>query len=214
MLYKPIEREKENDMRAEYTPPGFKAEGFHCPHCGVFAHQDWYEVSLEEDVGIETAASDEKLTLSQCENCKKHAVWIDEKLIYPVSSTAPFPLEDMPEEIKRDFLEARNIVDVSPRSAAALLRLATQRLIWHFGEGGEAIDEGIENLKKKGLDVKFQRALDSVRMTGEEAVPPGQIDSGDNVEVAMILFNLLNLIVDALITQPRKVDEILEKLPK
>lgn len=120
----------------------------------------------------------------------------------------------MPEEIKGDFFEAREIVGASPRSAAALLRLAIQKLIWYLGEGGEIIDEGIENLKKKGLDVKFQRALDSVRMTGEGAVPPGLIDPQDDARVAFLLFELLNLIVDALIAQPRKVDEILGRIPK
>ena len=49
-----------------------------------------------------------------------------------------------------------------------------------------------------------------VRMIGEEAVNPGQIDPGDDEETALILFNLTNLIVDTLITQPRMVDEILE----
>ena len=201
-------------MKAEYTPPSYKAEGFHCPHCGVFAHQDWYEVSLQEDIGIEIVPPGENLTLSQCENCQRHAVWINESLIYPFSSTAPLPLEDMPEEVKGDFLEAREIVGTSPRSAVALLRLAMQKLIWHLGEGGKAIDEGIENLKKKGLDIKFQRALDSVRMTGEGAVPPGQIDPQDDARVAFLLFELLNLIVDALIAQPRKVDEILGRIPE
>jgi hypothetical protein len=102
---------------------------------------------------------------------------------------------------------------MSPRSATALLRLALQKLIWYFGERGEEIDEGIENLRKKGLDEKIQKALNSVRVIGEEAVPPGQIDQSDNAETALVLFNLLNLIVDSLITQPRRVDEILEKLP-
>jgi hypothetical protein len=201
-------------MGAEYTPPSFKGEGFNCPHCGVFAHQNWYEVSLEGDFESEIVATKEAISLSQCENCEKHAVWVNEKLIYPISSTAPLPLGDMPEEIRNDFLEARNIVDVSPRSAAALLRLTLQKLMWHFGERGEAIEESLEGLKKKGLDVKFQRALESVRVTGDNAVPPGQIDSGDDVEVAMTLFNLLNLIVDALITQPRRVNEMLERLPQ
>jgi hypothetical protein len=102
----------------------------------LFAHQDWYEVSLEEDIGIKTVPPDKTLTLSQCKNCKRYTVWINEKVIYPVSSYAPFPLEDMPEEIKAYFLEARNIVEASPRSAAALLRMALQKLIWYLGEGG------------------------------------------------------------------------------
>lgn len=200
-------------MRGEYKTPRFKEEVFHCPHCGVFARQEWYEVSLEERLGLEEVSPPESISLSQCENCSKHSVWVNEKMIYPLSSPAPSPLEDMPEEIREDFLEASNIVDMSPRSATALLRLALQKLIWYFGERGEDIDEGMEDLRKKGLDEKIQKALDSVRVIGEEAVPPGQIDPRDDVETALILFNLLNLIVDSLITQPKRVNEILEKLP-
>lgn len=134
-------------------------------------------------------------------------------MIYPFSSSAPIPQGDMPDEVKNDFMEARNIVDASPRSATALLRVALQKLIWHLDEGEEAVNDSIENLKRKGLDAKIQRALNSIRVIGDEAVPPGQIDPRDDIETAMILFNLVNLTVDSLITQPRKVDEILEKLP-
>ncbi len=119
----------------------------------------------------------------------------------------------MPEEVKSDYLEARRLVGESPRSAAALLRMAIHDLITQLGESEEDIDESVENLKKKGLEVKMERALESVRVIGDGAVPPGQIDTRDDAETASILFNLLNLIVEALITQPRKVDELLEKLP-
>ena len=200
-------------MKGEYKPPRFKEEGFHCPHCGVFARQEWYEVSFEERLGLDEVSPPEGISLSQCENCNKHSVWVDEKMIYPLSTPAPSPLEDMPEDIREDFLEASKIVETSPRSATALLRLALQKLIWYFGERGEDIDEGIENLRKKGLDEKIQKALNSMRVIGEEAVPPGQIDPSDDAETAFVLFNLLNLIVDSLITQPRRVNEILEKLP-
>jgi hypothetical protein len=199
-------------MKSEYTPPRFKEEGFHCPHCGVFAHQHWYEITLEEDSEKGKRSTGEVLSVSTCERCDNFALWIDGEIIYPVSGKAPFPLDDMPDEIKREFLEARGILDGSPRSATALLRLALERLISHLGEKDDIIDN-IENLRNRGLDAKFQKALHSVRMIGEEAVEPGQIDPGDDEETALILFNLMNLIVDTLITQPRMVDEILEKLP-
>lgn len=200
-------------MSENYTPPSFKEAGFNCPHCGVFAHQEWYEVSLEEKLGLEDVSPSEKITLSQCEKCSKYAVWINEEMIYPYASDVPLPLEDMPEGVKSDYLEARRLVGESPRSAAALLRMAIHDLITQLGESEEDIDESVENLKKKGLEEKMERALESVRVIGDEAVPPGQIDTRDDAETASILFNLLNLIVEALITQPRKVDELLEKLP-
>lgn len=199
-------------MKSEYVPPGFKGEGYHCPHCGVFAHQHWYDVTLEDDSEKGTSSAGAVLSVSTCEKCSNFTLWIDGNIIYPVSGKAPLPLEDMPEETKKEFLEARSILDASPRSATALLRSALEKLISHLGENEDIIDN-IENLKNRGLDAKFQQALHSVRMIGEEAVNPGQIDPGDDEETALILFNLTNLIVDILITQPRRVDEILEKLP-
>jgi hypothetical protein len=197
-------------MREEYTPPSYKEEGFHCPYCGVYAHQDWYEVSLERDSEPESA---EGLSLSYCGRCDNYAVWIKENLVYPERSIAPMPPVDMPEDIMRDYLEARKIIDRSPRSASALLRRALRRLIMHLGESGENIEDAINNLNKKGLDIKLQKALNTVRMTGDEAIAPGLIDDRDDEETTIILFNIINIIVDALISQPRMVDDLLEKLP-
>jgi hypothetical protein len=197
-------------MREEYTPPSYKEEGFHCPHCGVYAHQDWYDVSLERNIESESA---EGLSLSYCERCDNYAVWVKEILVYPDRSKAPMPLVDMPEDVMRDYLEARKIIDRSPRAASALLRRALRRLINYLDESGENIEEAINNLNKKGLDIKIQKALNSVRVTGDEAIAPGLIDDRDDEETTLILFNIINIIVDALISQPRMVDDLLERLP-
>ena len=85
-------------------------------------------------------------------------------------------------------------------------------LISHLGEIDD-ISENLENLSRRGLDEKVQIALRWVRMTGEGAVSPGAIDSGDGEETARALFVILNLMVDALMVQPRRVDEMLGKLP-
>ena len=106
-------------------------------------------MSFEERLGLDEVSPPEGISLSQCENCNKHSVWVDEKMISPLSTPAPSPMEDMPKDIREDFLEASKIVETSPRSATALLRLALQKLIWYFGERGEDTDEGIENLRKK-----------------------------------------------------------------
>jgi len=195
-------------MASEHVPPGFKVEGFHCPHCGVFAHQNWFDVALEG--GSETG---ETLSLGTCERCSKFTLWIDGEMIYPPSADLPLPREELPEEIRGIYLEARRILEASPRAASALLRLALQRLIAVLGET-EDISDNIENLNKRGLDEKIQGALARVRMIGDEAVEPGLIDSGDDEETARGLFEILNLIVDALMVQPRRVDEMLERLPR
>ncbi len=135
-------------------------------------------------------------------------------MIYPTGSIAPLPSEDMPEDVKADFNEARDIVQASPRAAAALLRLALQKLTIHLGGKGKNLNEDIKNLVKKGLPPKVERALDVVRVIGNNAVHPGKIDLRDDLDTAILLFELLNMIVDTMITQPRRVDEIYNKLPE
>lgn len=69
----------------------------------------------------------------------------------------------MPKDVKEDFEEARNVVDVSLR-AAALLRLVTQKLMIHLGEKGKNLNGDIASLVEKGLSKKIQKALDAVNL--------------------------------------------------
>jgi hypothetical protein len=119
----------------------------------------------------------------------------------------------MPTNVKEDFIEARNIVNASPRAATALLRLALQKLMVHLGESGKNINDDIANLVKKGLSPTIQKALDAVRVVGNNAVHPGELDLKDDNETAVALFGLVNLIVNARITQPKEVDELYSKIP-
>lgn len=114
----------------------------------------------------------------------------------------------MPDDVRQDYEEARSILSISPRGAAALLRLAVQRLCKHLGEPGKNIDKDIASLVQKGLPVQLQKALDSLRVAGNNAVHPGQLDIYDNVDIATRLFGLLNIIIDNQITQPRAINEL------
>lgn len=120
----------------------------------------------------------------------------------------------MEEDIKQDYNEAANIVEKSPRAAAALLRLAIQKLCRQLEEKGENIDSDIANLVKKGLPVQIQQSLDIVRVIGNESVHPGEINLNDNKETAYKLFELVNLIAQDRITQPKEVSRLYNSLPK
>ena len=103
-------------------------------------------------------------------------------MVYPIAATAPLPNPDLPADIKADYEEARGIASLSPRGAAALLRLAIQKLCKDLAESGENINADTKSLVNKGLSVQVQQALDVVRVTGSNAVHPGQIDLQDDPE--------------------------------
>lgn len=149
---------------------------------------------------------------SQCTNCKKYGVWVHEAMVYPLICTAPLPNADMPADVAADYNEARTILSLSPRGAAALLRLAIQKLCKHLGEKGENINDDIKELVKKGLSPVIQQALDLVRVVGNDAVHPGQIDLNDDTETAGKLFGLVNIIVQTMITDPREIQQLYDSV--
>jgi hypothetical protein len=174
-------------MKEKYVAPKLKADAFHCLHCEVYAHQRWYGGALHyKEGGFEALEGEKKLSISTCQRCGKYCLWVDEALLYPVSSVAPIPVEDMPEEVKGDYIEARNIINGSPRAASALLRLAIQKLMVSLGEKGEHLNADIGNLVKKGLPITVQQALDCVRVIGNNAVHPGELDLKDDRETALL----------------------------
>ena len=128
-------------------------------------------------------------------------------------SIAPQPSTDMPPDVVDDFNEAREVLAKSPRSAAAILRLAIQKLCKHLGQPGENINKDIGGLVKAGLPPRIQQALDIVRVIGNNAVHPGELDLRDDQQTALALFGLVNFIVEEMITRPREIDEIYNKLP-
>lgn len=118
----------------------------------------------------------------------------------------------MPANIKSDYDEAAAIYPQSPRGAAALLRLAVQKLMVHLGQPGKNINDDIAALVVEGLPKRIQQALDVVRVTGNNAVHPGQLDA-DDVALAQQLFPLVNLIVEYQISMPAQLDALYSGLP-
>ena len=82
-----------------------------------------------------------------------------------------------------------------------------------MGEKGKDLNEDIASLVKKGLEEDVQKALDVVRVIGNHAVHPGQIDLKDDKPTAASLFALVNLIVERRIAIPKRIKEIYEGLP-
>ena len=187
-----------------YTLPELNAASFHCPHCNVFAQQNWHYF------GHYTS----DYQYSQCTLCYNLAVWVREKMVYPLTGNIPPPNEDMPKEIIEIYNEARQIRTLSPRASAGLLRLCVEKLTKELGETDGKLNTRIGNLVKKGLPSEIQQALDIVRVTGNEELHGDQIDLNDNPNVVKSLFDVINIIVQRMISDKKQIGKMYKQLPQ
>jgi hypothetical protein len=153
------------------------------------------------------------LRASVCVACENYSLWFNGKVIHPRSSTAPPPVAGMPESVKTDYMEAKLVFDDSPRAAAALLRLAVQKLCIHLGRPGKNLNSDVAQLATEGLPDYVRRALDVVRVVGNNSVHPGELDVRDDPKTAEALFHCVNWIVEAMIQRAQRISELYAKLP-
>lgn len=208
------------------------SKAFLCPICSGFSSHLWsYEpVNINSDFN----KSIRFIIIAQCQTCNQFSIWITNEipilyaptpkmnisdtslvLIFPnVAEGIPKPNNDMPDDVKEIYIEAGKVLNISPRSSAALSRLAIEKLVTHLNAQGKDLNTKIGNLVSKGMPIEIQQMLDSVRVIGNNAVHPGQIDIKDNEELALSLLNFINLIVDNRITQPKKILDIYNLLPE
>jgi len=197
----------------KYVPAEFGKNGFNCPYhgCDAFSKQNWNNVSWIRNGQYASVPS---IMLAVCDHCGRFSVWLDKELVHPTIMGAPTPHPDMPPDIEKDYEEARAVLGKSPRSSAALLRLAIQKICIHQGLPGKNLNEDIGALVSQGLPVRIQQSLDIVRVVGNEQVHPGMLDVRDDPKVARLLFELVNLIVEDRIGNPKRVAELYAKLPQ
>ncbi len=190
-----------------YTIPKFNESAFNCPFCGAYSNQNWNGLRAVNGGFLDNTR------ICSCSHCGFYSIWHEEEMIYPNSSGIESPNEDLNDDIKDDYREAASIVQKSPRSAAALLRLGIQKLCIQLGEKEENINTDIKNLVAKGFPAKVQESLDALRVIGNEAVHPGTLDLKDDIEITSALFKLVNFIAEKMITEPREIEVIYNKIP-
>ncbi|TGK24956.1 DUF4145 domain-containing protein [Leptospira stimsonii] len=195
----------------KYILPAVNLKSFTCYHCGVLAKQDWVHRRWS---GFEDSynKSSNEIRISTCDHRGKHALWVLEENCFPGTGDTRPPNPAMPDSVLKIYTEASSISGKSPRGAAALLRLSIQVLCKELGESGKNINEDIASLVKKGLPELVQQSLDIVRVIGNDAVHPGQIDTDDEKTVSM-LFDLINIIIEYMIALPNKIGGIYSSLP-
>jgi len=191
-----------------FVPPKFEETAFNCPFCGAYSNHLWYTPFIRDTSTI----SLRNIRIARCVHCHEMSFWIQKNMLYPTTGNAPTANSDIPEEIKADYNEARYVLAHSPRSAAALLRIVIKKMCRHLNGKDEDLNAAIDNLVKKGLPERLKIALEMARVIGEKAVPPGLVDPDDDPSTALKLFALINLMTDAMITQPNQLQDIYDTL--
>jgi hypothetical protein len=191
-----------------YEAPSFEKNAFTCPHCGAFAQVE--KIFLHSQVPNGFQSTDWRL--SRCLACRRESPWYGNELKWPLVQMGPVAHEAMPDSIKVLYVEAREVGIRSPRSAAALLRLALQHLLIQIAEERD-INDAIAKLVQDGLPTRIQQAMDVLRVVGNNAVHPGEIQLDEQPETAAALFTLLNIVVEDRIAQPHQIDEMYKTLP-
>lgn len=205
--------------------PSLRASSFACPFCGALAQQTWADCySQNPETGDH---ADPALSVSECFACGGETVWrrwiesgngggwtIERGvIIYPVSAKfGPARHEDMPADVAAVYDEASTVASLSPRSASALLRLALEVLLNDlYPEAGD-LNTKIGAAVAAGLPRQVQQTMDVMRFNGNQSVH--EFRSDDTPETATTLFNLLNIVVEQLISQPKQLEQLYSGLPE
>ena len=203
--------------------PEFKKQAFNCPNCTVYSRHDWNNIYVDETKGtfipvvpMSTSNKIIELKVCRCENCGYISFWYNKRLSWPLNTGVESPLDEMPNDIKELYKEASSIVELSPKGSCAILRLALQKLCNRLAGQDEKkkIDGAIKILVERGLPETLQKAMDIVRIVGDEAVHPGEINIDDNKEMAIALFRLMNIIIEKIIVEPKEIDDFYNLMPE
>jgi Domain of unknown function (DUF4145) len=136
-------------------------------------------------------------------------------MVWPSKFFGPIAPADLPESVKSIYEEARAVADASPRSAAALLRVCLEELVNVLEPGNDRLNDKVGKLVARGLPEPVQRAMDTLRVFGNEAgAHVGEIDLTDDRETVLALFQVLGMVVEHVITRQNQLDALYSRIPK
>jgi hypothetical protein len=152
----------------------------------------------------------QNVSISWCFNCNEMCLWVYDQLVWPRRAEGPEPKLDAPPNVQREYEEASQTLEASPRGAAALLRLAIEKLCKELGVSGESLKDDIAFFVREDIDARVQKVLDAARIIENNAVRPGRL--GDDEATAETLSGLVNLICEKMIMEPRHLQAVYTKL--
>ena len=160
-----------------------------CRHCSVEFHDHWTHIQTLVEVGGYFS-----LGQTKCPACQKlHVAYIREQqfriggaFLYPRAVSREPVDPTVPQALATDYLEACNVLDISPKASAALSRRIMQHILHEYaGVKERNLDQEIQKvIDGKMVPSHIAESLDAVRTVGNFAAHPTKsTSSGEIVEV-------------------------------
>ncbi|MCU4843750.1 DUF4145 domain-containing protein [Bacillus cereus] len=205
---------------------------FTCPHCFQISSHRWQFVygPLGTTPNFRSTTPEKPkhpfnddlsgIIKTTCSKCDVPTYWLKSKngealQVYPSnSSNYPQPHVDMPDHIKKTFIEAGSVMHLSLGSSAALSRLTLENLLKHLGYEKGSLNDKIGKVITDGkVNSNVAKMLDIIRTFGNSGAHSGIINLDESPEIPKFLLELINLVVEHMITLPNKVDTMFDTIP-
>jgi hypothetical protein len=155
-----------------------------CPHCTVSFFDNWevrYLPRNNRAIGwwYRTAAcpscEDWIIEVTQHKDANNDPIaW---RMIYPINSTrGPVPVS-VPKEVAEDYIEACNVLSISPKASAALSRRCLQNILRSHGYKAKQLWQEIDLLlgetdTSKVIPTNLRLTIDAIRHFGNFSAHP------------------------------------------
>jgi Domain of unknown function (DUF4145) len=94
----------------------------------------------------------QNVSISYCFNCNEMCLWVYDQLVWPRRAGGPEPKLLAPPNVRCECEETSQTLEASPRGAAALLRLAIEKLCKELGVSGESLKDDIALFVREDVD--------------------------------------------------------------
>ena len=152
------------------------------------------------------------LKLTECFSCRRFAVWVGDKLVFPETTSRVINLENCPSTVIELVEEALSVEMNSPRAACTLLRVALERLLIEVDIGSGNLYKRLAALNLNETETLF-KLCEFVRVSGNESAHAGELDLKNNRETVDTLFKCIERINERFISDLALANQVYDKIP-
>jgi hypothetical protein len=165
-----------------------------CPHCGINFHDNWEDESFFRGRELLHTPTNNSGSIvfwtyrsADCPGCHDITVCVgtssepkrvnEWRQVYPIGANrGPTPAE-VPGNIAADYIEACNVLPISPKASAALSRRCLQSILHVAGYRDRDLAREIDQLlgepdPKKALPSRLRETVDAIRNFGNFSAHP------------------------------------------